>query len=261
MKLILAVLECTSKKFLDKCHTPNIDSLDPVCPAVAPGLASRPTISANLAGVVPQCYCDDEDCINKKIDWGHPFFIDEMKKRTTVDLRIGNGWIFSIIRQYLNKKEMARHKEYLKFESLPSLDMLEHFEERNLDDYYLHIHTPETHPPFSHPNWKDMDVEKIRTSSELPDASTRRRMAVEWVDDKIIGRLLEYDPDGIVVTADHDFVHMLPVLDGWSADPDRPTYIYDEMGLKSKKEIGIGHEAKVFIASKFKDESLINLWD
>ena len=75
MKLILAVLECTSKEFLDKCHTPNIDSLDPVCPAVAPGLASRPTISANLVGVVPQCYCDDEDCVNKKIDWGHPFLL------------------------------------------------------------------------------------------------------------------------------------------------------------------------------------------
>lgn len=261
MRMALAVLECTSNEFLQKCETPHIDGLENgPCPALSPGLASRPTIAANLAGVVAQCYCDDRDCTNKKIKWGNPFFIDNMRKRTNVDLRIGNGWVFDIIRQYLTDQQMAQHMTYMQFENLPSLDMLEHFEDRDLDDFYLHMHIPESHPPFSHPFWYGTDVEKIRTSDTLPDAETRRRMSVEWIDEKIISRLLSYDLDALIVTSDHDFIHLLPVLDGWSADPSRPTYIYDEMGLKSKKDIGIGHEAKVFIASEFRDESLLDLW-
>lgn len=262
MRVILAVLECTSKEFLDKCDTPNINGLENgPCPAVSPGLASRPAISANLSGVIPQCYCDDENCTNKKIDWAHPFFMDKMQEKTNVDLKIGNGWVFDIIRQYLTDTEMQEHMEYMKFESLPSELMLRRFEEKKNnnygDDFYFHIHIPETHPPFSHPEWEGMDVEEIRTSNGVPDAEIRRKMAVEWVDEEIIGRLLEYDFNAMVVTSDHDFIHMLPVLDGWSANSDRPTYIYDEMGLKSKKQIGIGHESKVFIASEFKDKDLI----
>jgi len=205
MKRILCVLECTDFSFLKKCQTPNIDKLNPH-PAIPLGITTGAATGAFTKGLLPICVY--KNCYHHQIKWQDPFFLKHIKEKTNFLAYVPNGWAMDFFLPYtsgeLVKKNYQYHQQH---EECVSVTMLDDFIRRNINNYFAYFHLMESHPPFFHPNWKGMEPGKINKSPETPDPPTRRKMAVEWIDYEIIGRLLKQNYDELVVTADHPLKH------------------------------------------------------
>jgi len=132
----------------------------------------------------------------------------ELKRKTNLLLLTPNGWTFQSFEPFMDNE--TKRKNYYwhdRHEFCISSEMIDYFEEKNLDNYFALFWCQEVHPPFFHPNWKGMEPGKINKSPETPDPPTRRKMALEWIDHEIIGKLLKQNYDELVVTADHPLKH------------------------------------------------------
>lgn len=172
-------------------------------PAYSFGATTRAAVAALLGGFLPRCTV--KDCEHNKVSWTNPFFLTNMRKRTNLYLAIPNGWALELLTSFmsenLRRKNLYWHGPH---EKMVSPMILDHFEQTDYDDYFFYLHVQETHPPFSHPDWKGIK------QANLPEPSERRKMSLEWVDENIIDRVLKYDYDQLVVCADHPLKHDVP---------------------------------------------------
>lgn len=175
-------------------------------PAMARGITTAAAMGAFAKGMLPICL--HRDCSHNDINWQDPFFLKNMREKTNFLAYVPNGWGMSFFLPYadeeLKKKNLKWHENH---ENLPSEEMVDDFIERDLDNYFAYFHLMEPHPPFFHPDWKGMSPGEISDSPETPNPPTRRKMAVEWADENVVGRLLEQDYDELVVTSDHPLDH------------------------------------------------------
>jgi len=74
MKVVFFVLECTEYDFLQKCHTPNIKSVE-IHPAWSWGRMTRASVPALLGGLLPECI--HKGCYHNKVakKLVNPFFL------------------------------------------------------------------------------------------------------------------------------------------------------------------------------------------
>lgn len=210
MKTILVAIECCSFDYLQKYKTPNIDSMElGPHPASSFGSTTRAAVSALLGGFLPKC--NVEGCKHNQVRWTNPFFLTNMKKKTNLYLGIPNGWVLELLIPFMNaelrKNNLYWHNQH---ENLVSQMILSNFEQMNYDDYFFYLHVMESHPPFYHPQWKGVKPSQINKRKDLPDPDTRRKMSVEWIDQKIIGRILKYDYEQFVIVSDHPLKHDIP---------------------------------------------------
>jgi len=194
---VYLVYECLDKEFLDKCHTPNIDTLE-VHPAKSWARMTRGAVPLLLGGFLPTC--DEKDCYHNNFHMMDPFFLSNVYKKMNLFLYISNGWVLEFfsdfIRPELRDKIMGWHRYH------DTKAMIEDFIEREpeLDNYFAYFHVMETHPPFYHPPER---MPKNMVDDKTVSREEHRRLAVEYVD-KISKPLYDLDTDLLVVTADHN---------------------------------------------------------
>ena len=201
-KRIVICLECTSYDFLKKCHTPNIDSLNPH-PAKSLGGITRAAVPWLLGGFLP--HCEVPGCPhNKGLRWSRPFYLTEWKEKSNLFLYVPNGWVLEFLSPFMTpefrKKILYWHDRHAE---QPTGQMIEDFlqiEPKLENGYFAYFHCMETHPPFYPPG----PVKEEKPGS--PEWWERRKRAVEYVDEAI-APLLKLDVDDLIVTADHNIAY------------------------------------------------------
>jgi len=140
-KRIVVCLECTSYDFLKKCHTPNIDSLNPH-PAKSLGGMTRAAVPWLLGGFLP--HCEVPGCPhNKGLRWSSPFYLSEWKRKSNLFLYIPNGWVLEFLTPFMTpefrKKILYWHERHAE---QPTGQMIEDFLqiEPKLDSYFASFH-------------------------------------------------------------------------------------------------------------------------
>jgi len=124
----------------------------------------------------------------------------------------------------------------------PSKMALDEFERANYDNYFFYLHVMEDHPPFYCPDFANVK-DKLHPQE-------RRKRAVEWTDQEIIGRVLKYNCEQLVVVGDHALEHNVPRL-RTEIDPDsaEASLAREVRGMQDVSELPIGHSLRTFIAS------------
>jgi len=189
----MIVIECLEYDFLEKCNTPNIDSLNPH-PAKSYGRTTRAGVGALLGGILPTCLV--KGCFHNTIRLQNPFFLTNIKKKADVYLYMPNGWFLEFLLPFMPEWQRKMMLEYNR-KGFDTKAMIDDFLNRKSENYFAYFHVMETHPPF----FKGTDPELPKREGH----EKVRREAVEYVD-KIIKPLIDLDCR-LVVTSDHAFGH------------------------------------------------------
>lgn len=254
IKKILVALECCDSEFLQKVDTPNLDSMESgVHPAYSPGVTTRAAVAAFMGGILPDCIV--KDCSYHKFRWTNPFFMTDLKKKTNLYVGCPNGWALELLVPYMSEELKKKNLYWMEsHQYLPSEMILDDFESRDYDDYFMYLHVQENHPPYFHPDWKGVKPGDINKRDDIPEPPERRKMAVEWVDREIIGRILDYDFDQLVVCGDHALEHNVPQVHIDSPRDDEVESSTVVRDMQSTRELPIGHSLRSFIASENRKE-------
>jgi len=242
MRVILIAVECLNYADLKNYHTPNIDSMEVgPCPAYSHGTTTRTAVAGLLGGILPNCMV--KDCPHTKATWTSPFFLTDLQKKTNLFIACPNGWILELLRPFMPdwlwKKNLDWHGRH---QEQPSKMALDEFERANYDNYFFYLHVMEDHPPFYCPDFANVK-DKLHPQE-------RRKRAVEWTDREIIGRVLKYNYEQLVVVGDHALEHNVPRL-RTEIDPDsaEASLAREVRGIQDVSELPIGHSLRTFIAS------------
>jgi len=186
-------------------------------------------VAALLGGFIPTCVY--RDCHHRKIKWENPFFIQQLREKTNLYIICPNGWALGLLLPFMDREQrelnLKLHDMHEWLASEIALNWLKEKVKGKVNNYFIYFHVMETHPPFFTPEtkgWKISEIERFR------DGEWRRRRALEWVDEFVVGEFLTWDYDCLIVTSDHALKHNCPE------------------GLN------------VFIATDFRSEKCYNIW-
>lgn len=191
-KRVIVVIEYLSYDYLQKCNTPNIDSLDPH-PAWSQGSTTRASVAAILGGFLPICAV--KGCYHQKLfnKWTYPYTLTDYREKNALFLYVPNGWVLELLESYIRPDLKPLIQKWLSYHDTRDMinDFLSRKEKRDGKGYYAYFHVMETHPPY-YPEERGIE-----------DREERRKAAVEYVD-RILKPLIDLDCDDLIVTSDHN---------------------------------------------------------
>jgi len=236
-KRVIVVFEMLDYDYLQKCNTPNIDSLNPY-PAWSYGATTRASVLAILGGFLPQPAIEDHPNTGLFNKWTDPYTLTNYKNVNALFLYVPNGWITELLEPFIRpdlKRLVMKWHTYHDTRDMIN-DFLKRKEKRGIEGlekpgYYAYFHILETHDPF-YPEERG-----------IVGYDERRKASVEYCD-RILKPLIDLEEiDDLIILSDHNGGGLQT---SWHANEAA-----EVAGNKYDAILGL-HPIKVFMATRIK---------